>query len=242
MWAVIDESVLHAADYYEVFPREPSLDPSLDIDIDNVVRVEDMSPSLLLDHMIEAGKSGQTELLIVTQPEMIEELSSGSEKLQRVRSCEFQHLEFRACCMGQDSDGLAALRTLLGAARVVAPTDRTVYCPVNVEILAAGAPLPLASPERLGIRRFCGREMFGEPYFTLAVHEDEEHNCTAHGAALSWEDVELFVKRNIMFDSNYCGRTSFPVAAFRTCDDLGPELAYLLPADQEYRGRLRSDP
>ncbi|HSW48935.1 MAG TPA: hypothetical protein VLH09_02115, partial [Bryobacteraceae bacterium] len=347
-----DESLLHAADYYEDFPWEPSVDPSLDIDIDRIERVEGMTLTSLLDKMIQAGKQGQTELMIATHGSdqglymrvapgnryaarrdtleslsiVVDEYTQGNdeelfngyaqqlgmepdklkrlvEKILAVRGYGFQRLEFRACFMGQDVNTLFTMRTFFGAAKIVAPTDRTLYGPVDIEILEGGAAPPEWTPPmtaaaRAGIRRFRDRTLYteayfraptpswrlaplgqspfglhldfnlslsqppseftcyvprqveGEPYFTLAVREEvegtedeeETREYRAYGAALGWPDVEFFVKRHILFDSDYSGRRIFHLAAFWTYDDLGPDLPYLLPTDHEYRERLRSDP
>ena len=183
----------------------------------------------------------------------------------------FKRVEVRACNLGQDPDGMKALREFLGVAVVVAPMVKTFYAHVAPEIfvkeadykkrLAARVPWRLKSKsDPLHSRTYIGADLYltmkdadPTPLSVLQLLQPGFQACWGLGTKTkSYAMIQLLVEKNIDVKKNSGYRSgSFYVGgldpeAGRTPTNPPPTgangKAYLLSSEPEYRQMIVSNP
>jgi hypothetical protein len=87
MRALIDASGWpEALAYYEMFPHEPSASPALDIHIDRIVPIEQITLEKVLDAMLAVDEAGGDQILIVAHG-TVEEGSPGGLSMPLAENC-----------------------------------------------------------------------------------------------------------------------------------------------------------
>ncbi len=87
MRALIDASGWpEALAYYEMFPHEPSASPALDIHIDRIVPIEQITLEKVLDAMLAVDEAGGNQILIVAHG-TVEEGSPGGLSMPLAEHC-----------------------------------------------------------------------------------------------------------------------------------------------------------
>jgi len=189
----------------------------------------------------------------------------------RVVAKKFKRVEIRACNLGQDSDGMKALREFLGVAVLVAPMVKTFYARVDPEIfvkdsdykrrLARNVPWRLKSkPDPLHSRTYISDDLYlsitdkdATPLSVLHLLQPGFQACWGLGVkAKNYAMIQLLVENNIDLKKKSGYRSgSFYVGgldpeAGRTPTNPPPTSAngkaYLLSSEPEYRQMIVSNP
>jgi hypothetical protein len=187
----------------------------------------------------------------------------GAKHLRRV--------EVRACNLGQDPDGMRALREFLGAAKVVAPIVKTFYGRVTPTVFTSDAlyrtwltrntPWLLRGGNDPGnTRTYLGDSLYlrmtdldATPLAVLKLFQPNFRTCAAVGAAaLPYRAVKFLVDSNFDVKGNlayhagpfYVGGLD-PMAG-RTASNPPPAAAhgkaFVVASEPEYRSLIVSNP
>lgn len=189
----------------------------------------------------------------------------------KVVAKKLKRVEVRACNLGQDRDGMTALREFLGAARVLAPMVKTFYGKVHPTTtsdeavykawLAKNTPWLLkGGKEPAGVRTYQGDALYlkltdpdATPLAVLKLTQPNLQTCAALGAKkLPYRAVKVLVDTNIDIKkkSGYLSGPFYiggldPVAG-RTASNPPPAAAngkaFVLPSEPEYRSLIVSNP
>jgi len=193
------------------------------------------------------------------------------ELRNKVVAKKLQRVEVRACNLGQDKDGMAALREFLGAAKVLAPTVKTFYGKVQPTTthdeaayktwLKKNTPWLLKSgKEPAGVRTYQGDSLYlkltdadATPLAVLKLTQPNLQTCMALGAKkLPYRAVKILVdthfdiKKKLKYQSGafYIGGLD-PVAG-RTPQNPSPAAAngkaFVVASEPEYRNLIASNP
>jgi hypothetical protein len=183
---------------------------------------------------------------------------------------QLKRVEVRACNLGQDSDGMKALREFLGATTVLAPMVKTFYGRVNPTIytneidykkwLALKVPWRLKAGKDPGLTRtYIGDSLYLKlddkdptPLAVLKIWQPAFQTCVAFGPKLKYRAVKVLVEENIDLkrQSGYQAGTFYiggldPIAG-RTKANPSPTSAngkaFILPSEPEYRMMIVANP
>lgn len=189
----------------------------------------------------------------------------------QVAAKKLKRVEVRACNLGQDVDGMVALREFLGAARVLAPVVKTFYGKVHPTTtadekvyrawLAKNTPWLLKSgKDPANVRTYLGDALYlkmtdpdATPLAVLKLWQPNFQTCAALGAkTLPYRAVNVLVNTNIDVKNNsgyqsgsfYIGGLD-PVAG-RTASNPPPASAngkvFIMAAEPEYRNLIVANP